>query len=213
MRGELKSAEDDDSDSGLGVDIEEKEQSADFQRYATDLSELLKMNFRMTLCCWEEVQEHSGITSKLFEGQSVMTKRFAPRKNGIKMCNESCSDSLASGLFGMVSHVTQLSIMSETQIFRLWDGYKHDVRMLLLRNIYLEHNTYEIKEAYLYYINAFHTSQIPATYKAKGGQTMKAFTEQVMSVFSSQLRSGMPMQPQQSQGIGERLGNLLKIKK
>lgn len=196
-----------------GIEIEDKEQTADFQRYATNVQDILDVNFRLALCGWCEVQEQQSVKSRLFEGVSIMNRTFAPRKDHIvRMCNEQCADSLSHGLFGMVSHVTQLSYLSEKQIYRLWRGYKHDTRMLLLRNIYLDHNTFQIEPAYLYFINAYHTTYIPITYKAKGGATMDAFTQQVMSVFQQMVRTGQPIQlPKET--LGDKVGNILRLKK
>jgi len=215
MRGELKSGNTDESDDGMGLDIEEKDQSEDFQRYATSVRDVLRINFRIHLCGWDEIQNKTEMEDSLFQGMTMMDRRFGRRKGAeiLRKCNEVCSDMLSSSLYGLVNQSSLLSNVSEMQIYKMWSGYKHDIRMDLLKNIYLRHNAYQIKDGEINSINAYHTSWMLSAYMAKGGTTMKAFTEQVMSVFSSQLRSGMPMQPQQSEGIGAKLGNLLKIKK
>ena len=144
---------------------------------------------------------------------TIMDRHFARRKGSdvMRKCNEVCSDMLSSSLYGLINQSSLLSNVSDMQIYKMWSGYKHDIRMDLLKNVYLRHNAYQIKDGEINSINAYHTSWMLAAYMAKGGATMKAFTEQVMSVFNTQLRNGLPM-PQQSNGIGDKLGNLLKVK-
>ena len=187
----------------------------DFQRYATNIQAVLDLNFRLALCGWHEISYNDKISSKLISGvPKFSNKIFGPRKDRSgRMCNELCSDTLSHGLYGMVSHVTQLSSMTAKEIFNLWRSYKHDTRMLLLKNIYLDHNTFEINPAYIYAINAYHTTYIPMTYKAREGFTMDAFTKQVYSIFNQMVRSTTgPELPQKAPGWGEKLAGLIPIK-
>ena len=197
------------------VELEDREQSPDFQRYATSVSGMLKINFRIHLCDWDEVQNKSDIKGKIWEGMSVMDRYFAPRKNAIenRKCNERCADMLSSSLYGLVNQSALLSNVSEQQIYDMWNGYKHDIRMDLLKNIYLRHNSYKIKDGEINSINAYHTTWMLPAYMARGASAMKAFTEQVYSVFNSQSRMGYPMGPVQPQSFGDKLKAMLPVKK
>ncbi len=213
MKGQLVAGDTEEQENETSLEIEDKEQNADFQRYATSVRDVLRINFRIHLCAWDEIQNKNDMNSKVFEGMTIMDRHFARRKGSdvMRKCNEVCSDMLSSSLYGLINQSSLLSNVSDMQIYKMWSGYKHDIRMDLLKNVYLRHNAYQIKDGEINSINAYHTSWMLAAYMAKGGATMKAFTEQVMSVFNTQLRNGLPM-PQQSNGIGDKLGNLLKVK-
>ena len=144
-----------------------------------------------------------------------MDKYFAAREDAkeIRKCNEVCSDMLSSSLMGLVNQSALLSNVSELQIYNMWRGYKHDIRMDLLKNINLRYNYYEIKDGEINSINAYHTTWMLPAYMAKGASSMKAFTEQVYSVFNSQSRMGYPMGPVQPQSFGDKLKAMLPVKK
>jgi hypothetical protein len=207
----------DQSNNSMSIELpSERDQNEDFQRYATNIQQVLDLNFRLALCGWHEIQIPNKMTSKLLLGSAprFTNKVFAPREDiAGRMCNELCSDTLSHGLFGLVSHVTQLSSMTDKEIFNIWRSYKHDTRMLLLKNMYLDFNSFAINPAYLYAINAYHTSYIPMTYKARSGFTMDAFTKQVYSIFNQMVRTNTgPELPQKPQGFGEKLAGLLPLK-
>ena len=164
------------------LELETKKQTAEIQRYILDTSEL-NTAFYSAFSGWRKIIiEHkrttAGITETEFETKYTIDKK-------VRIMNESGSNFIANSIFGLVSHITSTSKLSEKQIILAWDGKLRSIEFKLLDNYYFEGNTFEIKsQTDIPEIITTLATLSTITFKAIEGFTLEQITNTIISTLT-----------------------------